>query len=159
VTALAISYGVEAAIIVAAVVALAVWLRRRTEVGYGLFFAGAVVFIVSQLVHVPLNMALVPLLPAGNPWVTAAFLGLSAGLCEELSRYVGIRWVFTRVRHGEDALMLGAGHGGVEALFVGVVAVDVDGVVVVAVVVPKALAPPSQAFAKVSRTADGPAGG
>ena len=122
-TALAISYGVQAAIILAAVTALAVWLRRRTKVGYGLFFAGALVFIVSQLVHVPLNWALVPLLPSGTPWLTAAFLGLSAGLCEELSRYVGIRFVFKRVRHGEEALMLGAGHGGVEALFVAGLAV------------------------------------
>ncbi|HJL15943.1 MAG TPA: YhfC family glutamic-type intramembrane protease [Sandaracinaceae bacterium LLY-WYZ-13_1] len=118
---LAISYAVEALLVSGAVVALAVWLRRRTRVGYGLFVGGALVFVASQLVHLPLNLALAPVLPASR-WATAAILGLSAGLCEELARYLAIRFVFRRVRHGGEALMLGAGHGGIEALLVAALA-------------------------------------
>jgi len=122
---LAIAHAVEAIVVFAAVGGLAVWLRRRTRVGYRLLGAGALVFIASQLVHLPLNWALGHILPSRPEllWITAAALGLSAGVCEELARYIAIRFVARRVRFTGPALMLGAGHGGVEALFVGAMAV------------------------------------
>jgi uncharacterized membrane protein YhfC len=49
----------------------------------------------------------------------AIVLGLTAGLCEETARYVGYRWIAKKARYWRDALMLGAGHGGIEAIFLG----------------------------------------
>ncbi|MEZ4335402.1 MAG: YhfC family glutamic-type intramembrane protease [Sandaracinaceae bacterium] len=105
-------------------IGLAVWLRRKTRVGYALLGAGALVFVASQVVHLPLNWALGQVLPNehGLLWVTAIAVGLSAGLCEELARWVAIEWITRRVRDTEHALMLGMGHGGVEALIVGAMA-------------------------------------
>ncbi|MCB9595300.1 MAG: YhfC family intramembrane metalloprotease [Sandaracinaceae bacterium] len=120
---LAAAYAVEVVVVFGAAIGLAVWLRRRTRVGYALVGVGALVMIASQVVHLPLNWALGHVLPSGRLGITAAVLGLSAGLCEELARYVAIRFFAKRVRDTEHALMLGAGHGGIEAAFVGVLAV------------------------------------
>ena len=118
---LAAAYGVSAALTFGVTLGLVVWLRRHTRVGYPLLGAGAVVFVVSQLVHLPLNWALGHVLPSepGWLWATSVAVGSSASLSEELARYAAIRWVTKSVRDTQTALMLGAGHGGVEALFIG----------------------------------------
>ncbi len=54
-----------------------------------------------------------PLLAAG------LLLGLSAGLFEEITRYFGYRYWIKKERDWQSALMFGAGHGGVEAILLG----------------------------------------
>ena len=61
--------------------ALGWWIRRRYRVGWGIFWAGAATFILSQIVHLPLNWAL-GLLGGGRGvalWPLAA-MALVAGL-------------------------------------------------------------------------------
>lgn len=112
---LVLAYVVEVVVVTGAVVGLLGWLRRRTRVSYRIAALGAFGFIASQVVHLPLNHVLVPLLPTepAQRWVSALALGLSAGVCEELARYVLLRTAAKGVRHEGSALMLGAGHGGV----------------------------------------------
>jgi uncharacterized membrane protein YhfC len=109
-------------------IVLGVWLARKTKAPWRLFGVGAVTFIGSQVVHIPLNYGLTALFKAiwpsaqPQPWhipFNAIVLGLTAGLCEEAARYVGYRWLVTKARHWRDALMLGAGHGGTEAIILG----------------------------------------
>lgn len=112
---------------------LAAGLRRVRPTPWLLFSAGSLTFILSQTVHIPLNnwLASIGMLPgpgetAGNTalpiWRTALTLGLTAGLCEELAR-VGGYAVLNRWKPGwmrfQDAVMLGLGHGGVEAMVLG----------------------------------------
>ncbi len=103
------------------------WIRRRYGVGWGVFGIGALTFIASQVVHIPLNyalgqlgggrgMALWPLIPL------ALALGLSAGVCEEGARWVVLRFFAKKTRGWRAGLQFGAGHGGAEAIIVGVVA-------------------------------------
>ncbi|MGC1376727.1 MAG: YhfC family glutamic-type intramembrane protease, partial [Anaerolineales bacterium] len=47
-------------------------------------------------------------------------LGLSAGLFEELSRYAMFRWWLKDVRSWRKGVLTGAGHGGAEAIILGV---------------------------------------
>lgn len=101
---------------------LAIWLRRRFRVSWLLFGVGALTFIGSQVVHLPLNNLLtkIGILPSGTEtgWMIAQMaivLGLTAGICEELARAVGYI-ILKRARRAEDGLMLGIGHGGVEAM-------------------------------------------
>jgi uncharacterized membrane protein YhfC len=42
-------------------IALGVFLARRFKLGWGLWFIGAATFILSQVVHIPLNMGLMAL--------------------------------------------------------------------------------------------------
>src|SRR5258707_6915590 len=107
---------------------LAAFLARRLGLRWGLFWVGAVTFIASQIVHLPLNavlggLGLIKPATAGWPLVVfAVVLGLSAGLCEELARYLVLLFWLKRDRSWRAALMFGAGHGGVESFIFGVIA-------------------------------------
>jgi uncharacterized membrane protein YhfC len=52
----------------------------------------------------------------------AIVLGLTAGLSEELARYLAYRGPLRGSRRWEDGLMFGAGHGGVESILLGAAA-------------------------------------
>lgn len=105
-------------------VILGILLRRRFRVSWLLFGVGAFTFIGSQIVHLPLNNLLskIGILPATpeSGWAIAQMaiiLGLTAGICEELTRFVGYT-LLKKARTAEDGIMLGLGHGGIEAMII-----------------------------------------
>jgi len=111
---------------------LGVYLARRLKGEWRVFGIGALTFIGSQVLHIPFNMwVLSPFLEkmgwngmqSGVPLVyLAVLLGLSAGVFEETARYLIFRtWLKDR-RDWCSALMFGAGHGGTEAIIVGILA-------------------------------------
>ena len=120
------AYSISILLMIFTPVMLAVLLRRRFSVPWFLFLVGVATFIGSQIVHLPLNEWLgdIGLLPATDAqagpllWRTALILGLSAGLCEELARTVGYA-LLRHFRRFEDGVMLGVGHGGIEAMVFG----------------------------------------
>lgn len=105
-------------------------LSRRFRLSWELWGIGALTFFISQAVHLPF-LALVSRLayPGGPPrgWEPspaaffgyAVIVGLLAGLCEEGARYLVLRYWATEARSWRQALMFGAGHGGLEAILVG----------------------------------------
>jgi len=107
--------------------ALGWWIRRLYGVGWGIFFAGAATLVLSQIVHLPLNWAL-GLLGGGRgvalwPLAPMALVaGLSAGICEEGARWIVLTFFLKQVRRWDQGLQYGAGHGGVEAIIFGVLA-------------------------------------
>jgi uncharacterized membrane protein YhfC len=124
--------GVSVLIAVAAPFVLGAWLARRHGSRWGLFWAGAVTFIASQVVHLPLNAVLTQAFVAGVLPIpperyllvfNSTLLGLTAGLCEETARYLVLRLWQRRARGWRPALMFGAGHGGIEAIITGAIIV------------------------------------
>ncbi len=118
---LMVAFIIEILFVVGFPLALGIWFHRRLKVSWLLFAAGAVTFGLSQAVHMPLNQAIFALV--GSPgsdstpgWVMILILGLTAGLCEETARYAIYRWVLRNVRCWREALMFGAGHGGIESI-------------------------------------------
>jgi uncharacterized membrane protein YhfC len=113
---------------------LVVFLIRRFGLSWGLGWrlvgVGALTFIASQIVHIPLLLALTAVFkqvlpdlpPAAILPFNAVVLGLMAGLCEEIARYVVYRFFLKDARTWPQALVFGAGHGGVEAVIFGVLA-------------------------------------
>lgn len=108
---------------------LFLWLKRRYGVSWLLFGVGVLTFIGSQVVHIPLLLGVQALLKfqlppyaigLGANLLYAALLGMLAGLCEEPARLVGYRLLKTRANSFGAALALGAGHGGIESILVGV---------------------------------------
>ena len=104
---------------------LAAQIQRWRQPGWGLFGIGAVTFIVSQIFHIPFNGLIErsDLLPdaqqGGGLIIVALFYGFSAGLFEEVARYITFsRWA-AKARSWGQGLMLGAGHGGIEAIILG----------------------------------------
>ena len=103
--------------------AVAGLLRRHRGAGWSLWGMGAATFVLSQVGHIPFNnlvarfwqpdlsTQLVPYL---------IFLGLSAGVFEESARYLTYRFWAKEARSWGQGLMVGAGHGGIEAILLGV---------------------------------------
>ena len=105
--------------------AVAIWLQRRLRVAWRYFGYGALVFLVFQiLTRLPamqLLQARVKEQLAASPWALLAwiaFAALTAGLCEEGGRYLGFRilWKKEEAKSWAQALMYGAGHGGLESM-------------------------------------------
>jgi uncharacterized membrane protein YhfC len=112
-------------------VGLALVLLRRWKLGGKILLAGAVTFIFSQTGHIPFNSLMTMLLnktgladlPAEAALIfNAVFLGLSAGLFEELFRYGMFRWWLKDARSWRKGVLAGVGHGGAEAVIFGGIA-------------------------------------
>lgn len=110
---------------------LAFYLTRKFQQGWRLFWIGAATFIFSQVLHIPFNALVSPVfsqfgfiaLPVMvQSLISAVFLGLSAGIFEELSRYGMYRWIAKDARSWGRGLLAGAGHGGAEAIILGALA-------------------------------------
>lgn len=110
-------------------IGLGIFLTRKYQLKWRLYWIGAVTFVVSQVFHIPFNLALTQLfnrgwLPVPPPsWRTlfnSIILGLSAGFFEEFARYATYRWWARDARSWKESLLLGAGHGGFEAILTGV---------------------------------------
>lgn len=110
-------------------IALGIYLARRFRLGWRIWLIGAATFIISQVGHIPFNalvtrMFQVAVLPtpaaSWRPIFNAVFLGLSAGLWEELSRAAVYRWWIWDARSWRKGVQFGAGHGGAEAIILGV---------------------------------------
>jgi uncharacterized membrane protein YhfC len=122
------TYPFSAIYIITISLGLGGYLTRKFGLGWRLYWIGAATFILSQVGHIPFNAGLTALFRNGilptppDTWqlgFNAVVLGLSAGLFEEISRYAAYRWWARDARSWRRGLLLGAGHGGIEALLVG----------------------------------------
>jgi uncharacterized membrane protein YhfC len=108
---------------------LGVFLVRRWRLGWRVFFMGVATFVGSQVLHIPFNQfVLLPFMDKlgliGNTRIGALVLfgvmaGLSAGVFEEGARFLVYRVWLSDVKRWKEAVLYGAGHGGVEAILLG----------------------------------------
>lgn len=110
-------------------IGLGVYLTRRFQLGWRLWWIGAAGFVISQVGHIPFNSLLTQLFQQGvlpappEQWkdiFNSVVLGLSAGMWEELTRAAVFRWWAKDARSWRKGVLLGAGHGGIEAILLGV---------------------------------------
>ena len=129
---LIVSFSVAVAVDIGAPLALAVWLARRLGCRWRWWVVGLLVFLLFQgVTRVPLMLYLqtrpAVLEALNNPvalWLFVLAAAFTAGLCEEGGRWLAVRFVVPPPeRSWRNALMLGAGHGGLESMGVGVLAV------------------------------------
>jgi len=119
-------------LMIAIPLALGVILVRWLKVEWKYFGMGAIVFVASQVLHIPFNLWLLSpgierlgfaTAQTGMGLVIVAVLyGLSAGVFEELARYFAYRYWVKDARNWSAGLMFGAGHGGIEAILLGALA-------------------------------------
>jgi uncharacterized membrane protein YhfC len=107
-------------LLVVPALALATWLAHARGVSWSLLAAGALVFLGAQVLRRPLNAALARAL-APRP-LDPFLLALTAAVVEEGARYAALRWLLPGVRRGPEALMLAAGHAGLEAMLLALAA-------------------------------------
>ncbi len=129
------TFAVVALLEIAVPLALGYWVVRRFSIPWRVFGLGALFFIVVQVIHTPLVLATqVPLSRALLPLGTTAalvglalYLGLLAGLFEEIGRYLVYRYYFRRREiplTREVGLQFGAGWGGVESIIVALLVIS-----------------------------------
>ncbi|MBE0684421.1 MAG: YhfC family intramembrane metalloprotease [Anaerolineaceae bacterium] len=118
----------NAVLMIAIPLSLAIILMRRWKLGWRILIAGAATFILSQVGHIPFNAlmtqllgktALVNLSVQSALIFNAIFLGLSAGFFEEFFRYGMFRWWLKDAHTWRKGILAGVGHGGVEAIILG----------------------------------------
>jgi uncharacterized membrane protein YhfC len=123
----ALAFGIQSPLMILLPLGLGWWVRRRHGIGWRVFAIGAATFVLSQVVHLPLNYALglfgggrgVALWPL--VWM-ALVVGLTSGVFEEGARWLVLRHWLRDARGWAAALQFGAGHGGVEAILFGLLA-------------------------------------
>ncbi len=108
---------------------LGIILHRRWRLGWRIFLLGAATFIGSQVLHIPFNLlVLTPIIDKlglnstlrGSSLVFYGLvIGLSAGVFEEGARYLVYRVWLRDVKRWKEAVFYGAGHGGIEAILLG----------------------------------------
>jgi uncharacterized membrane protein YhfC len=111
---------------------LGAWLARRRKLPWGLFGIGAATFVAAEVAHIPFNSLVLNRVLGALGWSdpkstgaligASVLLGLSAGIFEEGARYLMYRFWAKKARSWEEALMIGAGHGGIEAILLGLLA-------------------------------------
>lgn len=120
----------NALLMIAMPVGLAIFLTHKFKLGWRLWFIGAATFLLSQVGHIPFNLLLNPIFNTPvvmslslrqQTFLSAVLLGLSAGLFEELFRYGMYRWWARDARSWRKGIMTGAGHGGAEAIALGAI--------------------------------------
>src|SRR5436853_1735998 len=103
---------------------LAALAHRRLGVSWRYFGYGALIFFLFQMItRVPIvavaQAALAAQLRASQTLQLGfgTILALTAGLFEEVGRYVGYRWLMRREeKTWSKAVMYGLGHGGLESM-------------------------------------------
>jgi uncharacterized membrane protein YhfC len=112
-------------VVLTLVIGLGVFLTRKYNLGWRLFWIGAALFIIAQVLHIPFNLLIdrlfrngvLPSVPEAYQLLfSAVFLGLSAAFFEELTRYAGLRWWAKEARSWAKGLLFGSGWGGMEAI-------------------------------------------
>jgi uncharacterized membrane protein YhfC len=97
-----------------------------------LFIAGALTFIASQVLHIPLVYGLTAMFKNGTlpsppeSWTlifNAVLLGLLAGIFEETARYILFKHIMKNSHEWKDSITIGLGHGGIEAILLGIVSI------------------------------------
>jgi uncharacterized membrane protein YhfC len=106
------------------------YIGKRVKYPWRLFFIGAGTFVLSQVLHLPFNSLVLEdlMLRWGftarsegiNLVMWAAFYGLSAGVFEGVARYMALRFWAKEDSSWLNAMMYGVGHGGGEAIILGV---------------------------------------
>jgi uncharacterized membrane protein YhfC len=102
-------------------IVLAYFVLRQLRTSWKIWFIGALMFLVS-LIRIPLNNYLTQLVSvSGMDYLSYIYIyaihGLTAGVFEETSRYIGFRYLI-RDEHYETGITYGAGHGGIESIFI-----------------------------------------
>ncbi|MBI2333361.1 MAG: YhfC family intramembrane metalloprotease [Chloroflexi bacterium] len=98
-----------------------VYITRKLNLSWKLFLAGGLTFIASQVLHIPLVLALTPTFQSWGVIAYALILGLLAGLFEETARYILFKFVLKKSRTWNEGVYVGIGHGGTEAIIFGVI--------------------------------------
>lgn len=98
---------------------------RKYRISWKPILIGLLVFIVFSMIlegllnQYVLGINLYTKAFFGNPYLYALYVGLAAGVFEEVGRYIGFRYLLKKYYDWKDGIAYGIGHGGIEAILIG----------------------------------------
>ena len=118
--------GVSMLVALAAVVAAFLFGRKRLHAPIVSFFVGVGTFtlfamVLESLLHNLIYPTTLGKTIWGNTWLYALYGGAAAAIFEETGRIFAAKTFLRKRNDTPNAFMYGAGHGGVEALYIGVI--------------------------------------
>lgn len=104
-------------------IVLVIYFYRKQEISLFAVLLGAIVFLATQAaIRIPLLAILGKqqwyIDMTTNIYYTALFLGLSAGLFEEVGRYIAMKLFMKKSLNWKNGIAFGIGHGGIEAIVI-----------------------------------------
>lgn len=99
-----------------------IYFTRKFALSWKLVLAGGLTFIASQILHIPLVLAMGSFLQSISLLFNAIILGLLAGIFEETARYILFKFIIKKSRSWKESVLVGLGHGGTEAVILGIFA-------------------------------------
>jgi len=102
-------------------VGIGIYLNKKYQLKWSLFFIGAGTFIVfalilEQIFHSIIYASSFGTILDNNIWILALYGGLAAGGFEETGRFVAFKLIIKKNPDPKTSLMVGIGHGGIEAI-------------------------------------------
>jgi uncharacterized membrane protein YhfC len=107
-------------------IGLLIYLRKKQLFSWKPLGVGIFIFILfSQVLEKALHVIMIDKSGTSLKWTDSAvwfvlYGTLAAGIFEEFGRYVGFKWMLKKQRDYKDGLSFGLGHGGIEAILIGV---------------------------------------
>lgn len=98
------------------------YFTRKFVLPWKLVLAGALTFIASQVLHIPLVFGMNSFLQTLPLFANAILLGVLAGIFEETARYILFKFILKNTRSWKEGFLVGLGHGGIEAALLGLLA-------------------------------------
>ncbi len=102
-----------------------VFIQRKYKKTFKSFILGALAFFISQIVlRIPIINSLLPQFAWYNvfqikyPYLYWIFLGLTAGIFEEIGRLILIKLFMKKNQRFIDGITFGLGHGAIEAMII-----------------------------------------
>jgi uncharacterized membrane protein YhfC len=105
---------------------LLIYFHKRKWLSWKPLGVGVLIFLLfSQVLEKALHVVMIGPNGTSLKWTDSVALfvlyaALAAGIFEEVGRYVGFRWMLKKHREYKDGLSFGLGHGGTEAILIGV---------------------------------------
>ena len=106
-------------------IALAFFLVRKLKSSWIVVAVGALAFVISQIIHIPILLGLQPawvsdqylaMPQIAQTLIYAVTLGFLAGVCEEPMRWLSFQLLREKGENVQTGVLLGVGHGGVESI-------------------------------------------
>jgi len=101
---------------------ISVFLSMKYKASWKAVTVGAAIFVIFQLAtRIPLLQYLQKTYWYSynlvvNPWLIYILAGLSAGIFEEVGRFIGIKYFLKDKQQWKNGIAYGIGHGGIEAI-------------------------------------------
>ncbi|MBY0599948.1 YhfC family intramembrane metalloprotease [Bacillus bingmayongensis] len=104
-----------------------VYFRKKYHINWKVVGVGVLIFIgFAQILETPFHVFMLgnPTVSEllKNPFLYAIYGGLTAGIFEELGRFIAFFYLLKKYQEYKDGLAYGIGHGGIESISIGALA-------------------------------------